>query len=236
MKLTEARPSPSHIRLAKSLGVEIVTKAYPAGHAFPSEADLAEQYGISRNVVREALRILSAKGLLKSKPKTGTKVRDRADWNLLDPDLLAWMFEGQPPIGYIRGLFELRMIVEPAAAERAAERRTARHLSRMGHALEIMDAEGLGTEAGQSADQDFHAAILDATGNELLVSLTNSISAAVRWTTIFKFRASRKPRDMLPRHRDLFEAIAQGNAQAARKATETLIREAEKDTEAALLG
>ncbi len=234
--MSEARPSPSHIRLAKALGVEIVTQGFPAGHALPSEAELAERHGISRNVVREALRILSSKGLLRSRPKTGTKIRDRADWNLLDPDLLEWMFEGQPPLDYIRGLFELRMIVEPAAAERAAERRTARHLSRMGHALEIMGQEGLSTEVGQVADQDFHTAILEATGNELLVSLANSISAAVRWTTIYKYRANRKPRDMLQRHRDIFEAIAQGDPKAARDAAATLILEAEQDTEAARLG
>ena len=85
-------------------------------------------------------------------------------------------------------LFELRMIVEPPAAELAARRRDGRDLARMGHALEEMARHGLASEAGRAADQDFHDAVLAATRNAALVSLSSSISAAVGWTTIFKQR------------------------------------------------
>lgn len=229
-----ARRAPVHVKISKELGVAIVTGRYSPGHVLPGEVEFAEQLGVSRSVVREALRMLAAKGLLESRPKAGTRVRERSHWNLLDPDLLAWMFEGAPPRGFVRSLFQLRMIVEPAAAELAAVSRTARQLSRMGHALETMEERGLSTQEGQTADQQFHTAILEATGNELLLSLASSIAAAVRWTTFFKYRTSRHPRDPVPQHRVLFEAIANGDPAAARTATEALIRQALLDTEASL--
>ena len=97
-----------------------------------------------------------------------------------------------------------------------------------------MNSAGLATPEGQAADQQFHTIILEATGNELLMSLAGTISSAVRWTTLFKYRASRKPRDPMPVHRALFEAIAEGDGAAARRATAELIEQAQLDTEAAL--
>lgn len=228
------RGRPAHISLAQQLGVAIVTGKNPPGTVLPGEIELAESLGVSRSVIRESLRILSAKGLVESKPKAGTKVRDRNAWNLLDPELLGWMFEGAPPLAFVHSLFQLRMIVEPAAAELAAVGRTAGQLSRMGHALEEMSRHGLASDAGRAADQAFHAQILEATGNELLVSLSASIAAAVRWTTFFKYRGSKHPRDPLPQHRTLFEAIANSDPVAAREATAVLVRQAQLDTEAAI--
>jgi DNA-binding FadR family transcriptional regulator len=217
------------------MGVEIVTGTREPGSTLPGEIELAERAGVSRSVIREALRMLSAKGLVDSKPKAGTRVRERHDWNLLDPELLGWMFEGpQPSLKFVRSLFQLRLIVEPAAAELAALNRTTRQLSRMGHSLEEMGAHGLASETGRAADQSFHAVLLEATDNELLVSLSASIAAAVRWTTLFKYRGTKPPRDPLPEHRVLFEAIANGDPAAAREATLTLVRQAQADTEMAI--
>ncbi|TCP36507.1 FadR/GntR family transcriptional regulator [Sphingomonas sp. BK235] len=229
------RRGPAHVTLARRLGVAIVTGQYPSGAVLPGELELAGQFGVSRSVIRESLRMLSAKGLVESRPKAGTRVRERALWNLLDPELLAWMFEGAPSLGFVRSLFQLRMIVEPAAAELAAVQRSAAQLSRMGHALEVMAQHGLRTQDGQTADQRFHATILEATGNELLVSLSSSIAAAVRWTTFFKYRVPLHYRDPIPLHRELFEAIANGDTAAARGVTEQLIGQAGIDTERALV-
>ncbi|MEG3088778.1 FadR/GntR family transcriptional regulator [Sphingomonas sp. PB4P5] len=227
------RHAPAHICIARSIGVAIVTGVHEPRSLLPGEIELAATHGVSRSVIRESLRMLGAKGLIESRPKTGTRVRDRADWNLLDPELLGWMFEGVPPRHFVQSLFQLRMIVEPAAAEIAATDRTANQLSRMGHCLELMAQHGLNTDLGQQADQQFHAIMLEATHNELLISLSATIAAAVRWTTFFKYRASRHPRNGLPEHRILFETIANADPAAARRATETLVRQAQLDTEAA---
>jgi DNA-binding FadR family transcriptional regulator len=229
------RRGPAHKSIARSLGIAIVTGQHLEGTTLPGEIELAEQAGVSRSVIREALRMLNAKGLVESRPKAGTRVRERANWNLLDPEMLAWMFEGAPSLDFVRSLFQLRMIVEPAAAELAAVQRSAQQLSRMGHALEVMAIHGLRTQEGQSADQRFHATILQATRNELLVSLSSSIAAAVRWTTFFKYRTGTQYKDPIPVHRELFEAIANGDGAAARAVTERLIGDARRDTEVALI-
>jgi DNA-binding FadR family transcriptional regulator len=230
------RRGPAHSAVARDIGIAIVTGRYTPGSILPGEHELAEQRGISRGVVREALRMLSAKGLLDSRPKTGTRVRQRAEWNLLDPDLLAWMFEAEPPVSFVRSLFQLRMIIEPAAAELAATTRTSRQVSGIGHALEEMYAHGLGSPIGQAADQRFHHIILEATENELLVSLAGTIGAAVRWTTIYKHRQPVPPSDSMPQHQRLFDAIAASNPAAAREATIALIEQAENDTASLLRG
>ena len=230
------RREPANIVMARRLGVAIVTGGYAPGSILPGELELAEANGLSRSVIREALRMLSAKGLIESRPKAGTRVRERMHWNLLDPQLLHWMFEGAPPLGFVRSLFELRMIVEPAAAEIAAQGRSAAQLSRMGHALELMAQHGLQSEEGQAADQQFHAVLLEATNNELLVSLSAGIAAAVRWTTYFKYRQHRQPRDRIEEHRALFEAIADADPARAREATAVLVRQSLHDTEVSLAG
>ncbi|MGP7796599.1 FadR/GntR family transcriptional regulator [Sphingomonas sp. CLY1604] len=230
------RREPSHTLIARDLGIAIVTGQHPPGSVIPGELDIAAARGVSRSVVREGLRMLSAKGLVESRPKSGTRVRERAQWNLLDPDLLAWMFEGEPPATFVRSLFQLRMIVEPAAAEMAALLRTDDQLARMDAALAGMVLHGLDTPEGQAADQAFHNTILEATDNELLVSLSGSIGAAVRWTTIFKFRDRRRPRDSMPQHRRLYDAIASRDAPTARDATIVLLQQAHEDTQRLLQG
>ena len=225
------RREPAHSLIARDLGIAIVTGQYPPGSVIPGEIDIAGRRGVSRSVVRESLRMLSAKGLVESRPKSGTRVRERSLWNLLDPDVLAWMFEGEPPAAFVRSLVQLRMIVEPAAAELAARYRSAGQLARMDEALLRMASLGLDTAEGQAADQCFHNVILEATDNELLVSLSGSIGSAVRWTTIFKFRDRRRPRDSMPQHRRLFDAIAASDPAAARDATIVLLQQAHEDTE-----
>src|SRR3546814_8055141 len=108
---------------------------------FPGEIEYAEQIGISRSALREAFRTLSAKGLVDSRPKAGTRVSPRRQWSLLDPDLLAWQFEAEPSLKFLHDLFELRMIVEPSAAELAAERRTEDQVQAMRSALDAMARE-----------------------------------------------------------------------------------------------
>lgn len=213
-----------HLRIAEDLGIAIVSGRHPPGSALPTEIEASTKRGISRPAYREAIRILYSKGLIHSRPKTGTRVSERRDWSVLDPDVLAWMFHDEPDPDFVRQLFELRSVIEPAAAAFAAERRTSAQLARMGHALEEMDRHGIGTAEGRTADEAFHAEILVATGNETLMGLINSISASVRWTTILKFRGGRKVRDSIPDHRLLYEAIANQRTDAARTASLDLIK------------
>ena len=139
----------------------------------------------------------------------------RNRWNLLDPEVLAWAFAGKPDRKFVRDLFELRAVVEPAAAGLAAERADKAELKVMREALAGMRRHTLATEAGRAADRDFHTAILQATRNDALQVLSASIGAAVNWTTQFKLSSPALPRNPIPDHVRVYDAIAAGDAEAA---------------------
>lgn len=213
-----------HQALARKLGIAILAGEHQPGDAWDGEIERSDALGVSRTAYREAMRILTAKGLLESRPKAGTHVTPRSRWNLLDPDILEWMFAGAPDERFIRDLFELRRVIEPAAAELAAVRHDAADLARMDAGLAGMREHGLATAEGQGADQEFHMAILAAARNEALSSLMMSVAAAVRWTTRFKQDHNAVPRDPLPEHAALRDAIASRKPARARKAMDELIR------------
>ena len=184
-----------HGAIAHKLGMAILSGQYQPGDTLSGEVAFAEELEVSRSAYREAIQVLTAKGLVESRPKAGTRVLPRNRWNLLDPEVLAWAFAGEPDIQFVRDLFELRAIVEPAAARLAAMRRDKEDLRIMKDALTAMRRHTLATEAGRAADRDFHNAILNATRNDALLTLTASIGAAVNWTTQFKQRARALPRN-----------------------------------------
>jgi len=223
-----------HQAIARTLGTAILGGELQPGDALDGEIEQALALGVSRTPYREAIRILVAKGLLESRPKAGTHVMPRARWNLLDPDILAWTFSGEPDAGFVSGLFELRGIIEPAAAALAAQRRTPAQIDAMRASLVAMARHGLASDAGQAADQQFHLSILEATHNDALASLASSVGAAVGLTTRFKQRHHALPRDPLPDHIAVFEGIAAGNGAQARRAMEELLQLAFADMGAAL--
>jgi DNA-binding FadR family transcriptional regulator len=223
-----------HGAIAYKLGVAILSGEYAPGETLSGEVVFSEALGVSRSAYREAVQVLSAKGLVESRPKAGTRVLPRNHWNVLDPDVLAWAFAGEPDLRFIRGLFELRGIVEPAAAALAAERRERSDLKLMKDALTAMTRHTLATPAGRAADRDFHDAILNATGNDSLVVLSASIGAAVNWTTQFKQRARVLPRNPIPDHRRVYDAIAAQDPAGASAAMRQLVDLALDDTRAAM--
>lgn len=220
--------------VAQHLGSVIVSGKLPPGSRLTGEVANSEALNVSRSAYREAVQVLTAKGLVKSKPKAGTRVLPRSNWNLLDPMVLAWAFTGEPDIGFVRDLFELREVVEPAVARMAATRREKAELGQMKEALAGMRRHTLATEEGRAADRAFHEAILRATHNDVMMSLSASIGAAVNWTTIFKQRSRGLPRDPVPDHALVFDAIAAGDGDAAARAMQTLVALAREDTKAAM--
>lgn len=223
-----------HGAIAHRIGVMIVTGAYKPGDLLDNEIAFSEQLKVSRGAYREAVRILAAKGLVESRPKAGTRVNHQSRWHLLDPEVLSWIFESQPSLEFLKGLFELRLIVEPAAAALAASRRTAGDVSRMRAALQDMQHHTLATESGRHADREFHDAVLEATRNSTLIALSSSIGSAVRWTTLYKQRRRALPRDPMPEHWKVFDAIAVGDPDSARLAMQELVALAHDDTRLSL--
>ena len=225
-----------HGSIAHKLGTAILSGHYAPGDKLTGEVAFAEELNVSRSAYREAIQVLTAKGLVESRPKAGTKVLPRHRWNLLDPEVLAWAFAGEPDRKFVRDLFELRAVVEPAAAGLAAQRADKAELKVMRNAIAAMRSHTLASEEGRSADRDFHKAILQATRNDALQVLSASIGAAVNWTTQFKQRSRSLPRNPIPDHVAVFDAIVAGDAEAASRAMRMLVELALNDTQEAMVG
>lgn len=219
-----------HGTIARDLGIAITSGKYLPGDLLVGEIASSEKLEVSRTAYREAVRILAAKGLVESKPKVGTKVSPKSKWHMLDPDVLAWAFESEPDLDLLESLFELRNIVESAAAALAATRRTTAHLDSMRDAIERMSRHTLATEEGRQGDVDFHATLLQATGNPYIISLTTGVNAAVNTTTMFKQRDRPLPRDPVPDHLRVFQAIADRDTARAQHEMSVLIQLALQDT------
>jgi DNA-binding FadR family transcriptional regulator len=218
--------------IACDLGRAIVSGAIKPGTVLDGEIEASERLRVSRTAYREAVKILAAKGLVRSRPNSGTRVSLRDEWHLLDPDVLDWIFGADPEPDLLYSLFELRFMIEPEAAAFAATRRSAEHLRRMETALTDMARHTLQSESGRQADKDFHAALFHATRNPFVISLTNGLTAAVDALTKYKQREKPLARDPVPDHRRVYEAIVAKDALGAHKAMTNLIRLAITDTPA----
>jgi DNA-binding FadR family transcriptional regulator len=206
-----------HGHVVQQLGQRIVGGELKPGEVLPPEAAMAEEMEVSRTSLREALKVLSAKGLVEARPKVGTRVRDARFWNQLDADVLAWRCSSMPTADFVEKLSEMREIIEPAAAASAARHRTTMQLKRMQVAFEAMEA-ALDPEAWTSADLDFHEAILAATGNELLISLFSVIETALSGYFIMLAHKAANFKYSLPQHHTVLAAIRDKDPAAAQKA------------------
>ena len=219
-----------HGVIARDLGVNIVSGRYQPGDLLENEIEASEQLKVSRTAYREAIRILNAKGLVHSRPKVGTRVSPPESWQLFDPDVLSWIFELDPDEKLLADLVEVRKMVEPEAAALAAVRRTQAHLDGMRQGIEGMAKHTLATEAGRFADRAFHTTLLRASGNAFLITLTSGIVAAINWTTVFKQRENPRPRNALPDHVRVFEAVEAADPRRAHEAMYSLVELAYLDT------
>jgi DNA-binding FadR family transcriptional regulator len=170
-----------------SLGRAIVTGRYER-EAFPTEAELAKQHGVSRSVTREAVKMLTAKGLLSARPRQGTVVQPATNWNLFDTDVLRWLLERQFSIELLRQFNQLRVAIEPEAAALAARVATSEDLARITNGLERMEAAEQGLEDTLEADIAFHVAILRASGNPFYAQFRDVVGTALRTSIRFTNR------------------------------------------------
>jgi DNA-binding FadR family transcriptional regulator len=203
-----------HGQVVNELGRRVVSGVYAAGALLPNEEQLCLELQVSRTALREAVKVLAAKGLLESRPRIGTRVRARELWNLLDPDILAWRCATGADAEFLRHLTELREIIEPAAASLAAKSRSEAQLHDLELAFNAMEgAEDIGQWV--EADLAFHTAVLRATNNPLLMPLAAIIGSALESLLGVSARSAGDFKRALPDHQKVFEAIRQGDAQSA---------------------
>ncbi|USI71916.1 FadR/GntR family transcriptional regulator [Sphingomonas morindae] len=206
-----------------ALGRSIVTGEY-AGKAFPTEADLARHFDVSRSVTREAVKMLTAKGLLVARPRLGTIVQPEASWNLFDADILRWLLERKFSITLLRQFSELRVSIEPAAAELAARTATPAGLALIATGYARMVAAEAGEDDTLDADISFHVAVLEASGNPFYAQFRDVVETAlrtsIRFTNRFKGRTA-----SLPAHKAVKDAIEARDSAGAHAAMTLIIRE-----------
>ena len=216
------------------LGQAIVSGRYAPGTSVPPEPMLCEELGVSRTVVREAVKSLVAKGLLSTGPKVGTRVLPSAQWNWFDPDVIVWQSHAGLTREFLRDLQELRRVMEPAAVRMAAQRRTDADLAEIEDAFAGMKHA---VERGGdyvSYDLRFHQGLLRACHNRMIEQMSKALAALLR--TSFEISTSRKngTRNSLPLHRAVLDAVIAGEPDRAERAVLVLIDGASEDIEAVL--
>jgi len=206
-----------------SLGKAIVTGGYD-NKPFPTEAELSKQHGVSRPVTREAVKMLTAKGLLSARPRQGTIIEPPSAWNLFDADVLRWQLDRKFSIELLRHFSELRSAIEPAAAALAATAAddAGRALIRAG--FERMKAAEAGDDDTLEADIAFHLAILRASANPFFGQFRDVVATALRTSIRFTNRIKGRTAD-LAAHRAVLVAIEARKPDAARKAMSKIIDE-----------
>lgn len=222
-------------QLVDMLGGDIVRGRLQPGELLPCEDVLLARYGVSRTVLREALNVLSGKGLLDARPKRGTMVRPKSEWSQLDPMVLAWRgVDTAAPrskslersLGH---LMELRRIIEPEAAALASARATAKDFARISGAYEAMETSGGDVQAFVDADLAFHIACLEAAHNEFMLPIAH----AIRTELINSMRVTNRDADenrriVLPLHRAIRDAIVVRDPEVARLAMQRHLDDTER--------
>jgi len=211
--------------LVQRLGSSIVRGEFTAGKSLPIEAELGKKFGASRTVMREAVKILSTKGLIGQRPRVGTFVHPEEKWDLLDAEVLTWILDKEFSQSLVREFLEVRLGVEPAAAALAAVNATAADKDLLKLKLERMRGAIKGHHDPVQADIQFHSTILEISHNRFYHQLTPIVETALR----FSIRVTNKDKGALAdydAHDKVYRAIKNGNPEAAARACRALIQEA----------
>ena len=210
------RAHSNHAEVARSIGVDIIAGRYDEGVRLPGDAELTAMFGVSRPVLRESVKTLVAKGLLTTKTRVGTVVRERGAWNMFDADVLAWHLDGGIDKRFLGDLAEIRLAVEPRAAALAAVRRTEADIVELQRSMDRMRHEASDSVGFADADLALHIAVANASGNLFMRSIGNVIEAALRASFLLSAPVERQDREtVLLWHQRIVDAIVAGHAEAA---------------------
>lgn len=202
-------------QIVHGLGRKILDGSYKVGDRLPSEADLCTQFNISRTATREAVKMLTAKGLISSRPRQGITVVESKYWNLFDVDVLEWVLLGKPDLYLLRHFLQLRLALEAEAAYLAALYASETDLKAIESSLVRMKDATNGMDDTHEADIDYHQSVLEASNNPFFIQLKNFITTALKVNLRFTNRMIAVTLDEYQAHRDIFEHIKSKNPQAA---------------------
>ncbi|MDP3868828.1 FadR/GntR family transcriptional regulator [Phenylobacterium sp.] len=212
--------------IVQRLGQEIVCGVYGAQNPFPIEAELCKRLGVSRSVLREAVKMLTTKGLLNARPRQGTWVEPETNWNLLDPDVLRWFLERKFSPTLLLEFTQVRLAIEPMAASMAARLASDEAKAAIIAGLDRMKAAERGEDDPLESDIAFHVAILRASGNRFLAQMRDLIDVALRTSIRLTNRRKGVRLASIADHQKVSDAILAGDAEGAGQAMRELMLEA----------
>ena len=211
--------------MVHELGKAIICGEYN-DNGLPTEAELCDKFGVSRSAVREAVKMLSAKGLISSKPRQGIRVEAEEEWNIFDPDLLRWSLESKPSMKVLKEFLQVRIAIEPEAAALAARYATQEQLDAIEAALERMKNAEENSQEDLDADIAFHISILYASNNRFYIRLRDFIQTALRVSISHTSPMKGNHEGIVEDHAKVFNAIKNRNAERAKHSMLLLIDEA----------
>jgi len=227
-----------HSRVTRTLALQVLEAERDSRSlVFPNEAELCHQLGVSRTILREAVKVLADKGMIESRQKLGTRARPRTAWNQLDPDILGWWAELGPDAHFLRDLCEVRLAIEPTASGFAAVRATADEIEAIGRCLKLREARVKASNFAQAVDLniEFHSAVAAASHNSLIEQLSRAISRPLR--IALSYTTGLHASDVLDiaAHQQLYEAICTHHSMKARAVAERIVGFAMLGVEEAIL-
>ncbi|MFS8049150.1 FadR/GntR family transcriptional regulator [Rhizobium sp. BR 314] len=212
-----------------SIAEDICSERYPSGSLLPRENDLCAMYGVSRTVIRESLKVLESKGLVRGKPRIGTSVCEKDDWNILDQNVLEWMGPYIAAFDILGSILEARRTIEPAAAEYAAERATAQEIADLDNAWRQMRDSSHDPESFTEADVTFHKVLLSASHNQVFRRLSSAMHAGLRYALHASNVAAYSRDEAIVVHGQLVEALRLRDRAAARDCANRMLDLAARD-------
>ncbi|WP_112816040.1 FadR/GntR family transcriptional regulator [Ensifer sp.] len=215
--------------VTRSIASDICADVFPVGSTLPRENDLCERYGVSRTVIRESLKILESKGMVRGRSRVGTVVCGKDEWNILDAQVLEWIGERIFEFDLLNCILEARRAIEPVAAEFAAERATVQEIADLERAWQAM-RDGERDVAGfTDADVAFHTCLLKASHNQVFLQLVGIIQAALKFSLHASNEAAERRDEAIDIHRELVEALRMRDKAAARDCSIRMLDLAARD-------
>jgi DNA-binding FadR family transcriptional regulator len=222
--IAPGRGHSSQLEVTRTIGIDIIVGRYPEGIALPRDAELTAMFDVSRTVLRESVKTLSAKGLLNSKAGVGTRVRERSAWNMFDPDVLGWHLEAGIGKRFLRDLADIRLAVEPRAAALAAERWTGDAIAILRGSVDRMRGSASDPIEFADADLRLHLDVATISANPFMRSIGAVIEAALRASFRLSAPAEGSEREItVAAHERIVDAIAERDAEAAAAAMANVI-------------
>lgn len=215
----------NHSFVVHEMGLAIISGQFPIGAILPGDGDLEQRFGVSRTVIREAMKTLSAKGLVIARSRVGTRVREKTDWNMMDSEILGWHFEAGVSEVFLGHLSEMRLSFEPYAAALAATHASPQDIENLFDLANDMTNAAHSREKFTEIDLQFHFAVLQASKNPFMRSVGSLIEAAL--LGIFEMTSpeahSLKIEEVAADHRSIAQAIADKDPVRAKQAMENVI-------------